>query len=233
MRSRSAWSLGTLFAALGAGRLWLSPRGAEAGGERAAAARPRVTGSRAAQRGSDAEARMAAASGEPALFAVALSAVGSSLYFVLGVVAGDALGLTPAGVPAGRASSSCITMLTYVEGNSLHPERGGASTFARYAFNELWSFVAGWAMLLDYLIVMAIGAFAVSHYLAAFWGVAGDAGAELAIAGATIAFTRVPEHPRHHRRRGCGTVLRISLVEPGALAGDHRDRAGHAVRPRA
>ena len=67
-------------------------------------------------------------------------------------------------------------MFTYVEGNSLHPERGGASTFARYAFNELWSFVAGWAMLLDYLIVMAIGAFAVSHYLAAFWGVADDSG---------------------------------------------------------
>ena len=48
-------------------------------------------------------------------------------------------------------------MATYVEGNSLHPERGGASTFARYAFDELWSFVAGWAILLDYLIVMAIG----------------------------------------------------------------------------
>ena len=63
-----------------------------------------------------------------------------------------------------RRSSSCspavffvLTMMTYVEGNSLHPERGGASTFARYAFNELWSFVAGWAILLDYLIVMAIG----------------------------------------------------------------------------
>ena len=63
-----------------------------------------------------------------------------------------------------------LTMITYVEGNSLHPERGGASTFARYAFNELWSFMAGWAILLDYLIVMAIGACRRSpHYLAAFW----------------------------------------------------------------
>ena len=61
-------------------------------------------------------------------------------------------------------------MATYVEGNSLHPERGGASTFARYAFDELWSFIAGWAILLDYLIVMAIGAVAISDYLAAFWG---------------------------------------------------------------
>ena len=69
-------------------------------------------------------------------------------------------------------------MLTYVEGSSLHPERGGASVFARYAFDELWSFIAGWAILLDYLIVMAIGAFAVSHYLAAFWADAGGAGEE-------------------------------------------------------
>ena len=52
-------------------------------------------------------------------------------------------------------------MATYVEGNSLHPERGGASTFARYAFDELWSFIAGWAILLDYLIVMAIAAVAI------------------------------------------------------------------------
>ena len=61
-------------------------------------------------------------------------------------------------------------MATYVEGSSLHPERGGASTFARYAFDELWSFIAGWAILLDYLIVMAIGAVAISDYLAVFWG---------------------------------------------------------------
>ena len=79
-------------------------------------------------------------------------------------------------------------MLTYVEGSSLHPERGGASVFARYAFNELWSFIAGWAILIDYLIVMAIAALSVPHYLAAFWEPAGDAGAELAFAGATIAF---------------------------------------------
>ena len=56
-------------------------------------------------------------------------------------------------------------MATYVEGRSLHPERGGASTFARYAFDEFWSFVAGWAILLDYLIVMAIAAVAIIHYL--------------------------------------------------------------------
>ena len=125
-------------------------------------------------------------------------------------------------------SSSCspgvffvITMITYVEGNSLHPERGGAATFARYAFNELWSFVAGWAMLLDYLIVMAIGAFAVSHYLAAFWGVAGDSGAEIAIAAATLAFTAF-QNIRGITAARLTTVLRISLVNLVLSLRDHR-----------
>jgi APA family basic amino acid/polyamine antiporter len=123
--------------------------------------------------------------GAPAIFAISLSAVGSAIYFILGVVAGHALGLTPV-VFLLAAVFFVLTMMTYVEGNALHPERGGASTFARYAFNELWSFVAGWAILLDYLLVIAMGAFAVSHYLAAFWGVADDKLAVLLIAAVSI-----------------------------------------------
>ena len=46
--------------------------------------------------------------------------------------------------------------MTYVEGAALHRERGGSSVFARYAFNELVSFVAGWAILLDYAILLAV-----------------------------------------------------------------------------
>ena len=37
-----------------------------------------------------------------------------------------------------------LTTMTYVEGASLHQDRGGATVFARYAFNELVSFIAGW-----------------------------------------------------------------------------------------
>ena len=44
-------------------------------------------------------------------------------------------------------------------------ERGGSSTFARYAFNELIAFIAGWAILIDYLIVIALAAISVPHYL--------------------------------------------------------------------
>ena len=36
-------------------------------------------------------------------------------------------------------------------------ERGGSSSFARHAFNELIAFIAGWAILIDYLIVDRAG----------------------------------------------------------------------------
>ena len=93
--------------------------------------------------------------GAPAVAAIGLIGTGSAMYFGLGVVAKHALGLTPAAFMI-AALFFVLTTLTYLEGNSIHPERGGASTFARYALDELWSFVAGWAILLDYLIVMAI-----------------------------------------------------------------------------
>jgi basic amino acid/polyamine antiporter, APA family len=125
--------------------------------------------------------------GVPAIFAIALGAAGSSIYFILGVVAGYSLGLTPI-VFLLAAVFFIITMTTYVEGNALHPERGGASTFARYAFNELWSFIAGWAIILDYLLVIAMGSFAIAHYLAAFGGWMDDQVAEHAIAGGAIAW---------------------------------------------
>lgn len=106
--------------------------------------------------------------GALALFAIGLTAVGASIYFSLGVVAGNALGLTPlAFLLAGVFF--VLTMMTYVEGGVLHQERGGASSLARYAFNELWSFIAGWAILLDYLIVIAISVFSISHYLTVLW----------------------------------------------------------------
>src|SRR3712207_4472441 len=102
-------------------------------------------------------------------------------------------------------------MLTYVEGNSLHPERGGASTFARYAFDELWSFVAGWAIILDYLIVLALAAFAVSDYVAAFWHVTGEAGTELVVAGLVLAFVAFM-NVRGITAQRLGGVLRLTFA---------------------
>src|SRR5438093_11653273 len=62
------------------------------------------------------------------------------------------------------------TAATYAEGTVRYPEAGGSSSFARHAFNELVSFGAAWAQMLNYLITIAISAFFVPHYLSIFWG---------------------------------------------------------------
>ena len=51
------------------------------------------------------------------------------------------------------------------------PEAGGSSSFTRRAFNEFVSFGAGWALMLDYIVTIAISAFFVPNYLAVFWPV--------------------------------------------------------------
>jgi APA family basic amino acid/polyamine antiporter len=121
------------------------------------------------------------------LAARGLIAVGASILFILGIVSKHALGLTPVAFVA-SAIFFVLTAMSYIEGNSVHPEGGGASTLSRYAFDELVSFVAGWAIILDYLIVMAIGIFSISHYLAAFWGQAGRSPAEIVIAAIAMAW---------------------------------------------
>jgi APA family basic amino acid/polyamine antiporter len=123
--------------------------------------------------------------GAPFLYAVASSAVGFSLYFSIGVVADRGLGLTPlVFLVAGLLFA--ITSLSYVEGGAMFRERGGSSTFARHAFNELVSFIAGWAILIDYLIVIAAAAISVPHYLTPISGEFGGGAAERAVAAAVI-----------------------------------------------
>jgi APA family basic amino acid/polyamine antiporter len=107
--------------------------------------------------------------GANALFATAYGNVGSSIYYALGVTAVFALGLTPAVfVIAGIFFAA--TAATYAEGTVRYPEAGGSSSFARHAFNELVSFGAAWAQMLNYVITIAISAFFVPHYLSIFWG---------------------------------------------------------------
>jgi len=123
--------------------------------------------------------------GVPWLFAAAYSAVGFSIYFALGVVAERGLGLTPliflvAGLLFG------LTTLSYVEGSAMFRERGGSSAFARHAFNELVAFIAGWAILLDYLIVIALAAISLPHYLVPIWAGFDDKGTEILVAAVVI-----------------------------------------------
>ena len=108
--------------------------------------------------------------GVGALFSSGYGDVGSSIYFALGVTT----------VYAGGASFLAIfvaglffvaTVLSYAELSAAIPEAGGSSLFAQRAFGDGWAFFAGWALLLDYIITLAISAFSVGPYLGYFFPV--------------------------------------------------------------
>jgi APA family basic amino acid/polyamine antiporter len=111
--------------------------------------------------------------GAGALFSTAYGNVGSSIYYALGLVAVFALGMTPlVFVISGLIFAA--TAATYTEATAMYPEAGGSASFARHAFNELWSFVAAWGQMLNYIITVAISAFFVPHYLGVFWEPLGE-----------------------------------------------------------
>ena len=101
----------------------------------------------------------------PSLFAVAYGEIASSLYIALGIVAATALGFTPL-VLLVTGAVFVLVSLSYAEGTAALAETGGAATFVRRAFNDLAGFVTGWVLFLDFLIVMALSALFVPHYLA-------------------------------------------------------------------
>ena len=170
--------------------------------------------------------------GVPWLFAAAYSAVGFSIYFALGVVADRGLGLTPliflaAGLLFG------LTTLSYVEGGAMFRERGGSSTFARHAFNELVAFIAGWAILIDYLIVLALAAISVPHYLVPIFGDFDQPGWEIGVGAAVIVAVcvlNVLNVSGRGRQRSLAFLaladlgLQLAVIVVGALVVMHPDR---------
>ena len=150
--------------------------------------------------------------GSPALFAIVWSSLAAAVYFSLGIVAENALGLTPV-VFLGAGIFFVLAAMTYVEGASLHQERAGSTVFARYAFNELWSFIAGWAVLLDFLILIAVTAFVATHYIAAFWVPLGSGAPELAMAFAIIAYVAVRNIRGSSANRGIERVSALIVAD--------------------
>ena len=100
-----------------------------------------------------------------ALYSVAYGEIASSIYFALGVLAASALGFTPL-VLLAVGVLFLIVALSYAEGTAALPETGGAATFVRRASNDLFGFMTGWSLFLDYLIVIALSAIFLPHYLA-------------------------------------------------------------------
>jgi basic amino acid/polyamine antiporter, APA family len=104
------------------------------------------------------------------LFSAGYGDVGSSIYYGLGLVAIVALGATP--IALGIAGIIYIfNALTYAEGGAMIAEAGGSASFARRAFNDIVGFASGWALLLSYIVTMAISAYSIPPYLAYFWPV--------------------------------------------------------------
>ncbi len=102
------------------------------------------------------------------LFAVGYGDLGSSIYYALGITALFALGATPLALLFAGFVFSC-TALTYAELSSMLQESGGSAYYSRHAFNDLVSFIAGWGLLLDYIVTIAISSYSVAPYLSYFF----------------------------------------------------------------
>jgi APA family basic amino acid/polyamine antiporter len=170
--------------------------------------------------------------GVPGLFVAVYSAIGFSIYFSLGVVADRGLGLTPL-IFLAAGLMFVLTTLSYVEGGAMIRERGGSSSFARHAFNELIAFIAGWAILIDYLIVAALAAISVPHYLEPISADFARPGWEIGIAGLVIVAAcalNVAGITGRGRERSLSVLaladiaLQLAVIVVGALAVLHPDR---------
>ncbi len=102
--------------------------------------------------------------GLPSLFAIGYADVGADIYIALGVTAMYAAGGTPLAFLLGSILYTCIG-LAYAELASTYPYAGGASIYAMMAINDLTGFLAGWLVMLDYVIDIALFSVAAAGYL--------------------------------------------------------------------
>lgn len=121
------------------------------------------------------------------LVALTYAAVGSSIYFALGVIAKHGLGFTPV-ILLVAGVLFAVTLLAYLEGATMLRERGGSSTLARAAFGELAAFVVGWVVLLDFVVVIAIAILSIPAYLDPFIGEVDGTVWEIVLVGGLVAY---------------------------------------------
>jgi basic amino acid/polyamine antiporter, APA family len=111
-------------------------------------------------------------------FSIGFADVGADIYVALGLVLFFAMGAAPLAL-AVAALGYMFTALSYAELASAIPRAGGASVFAREAFNDFWGFIAGWGLLLDYTIDIALFGWITLGYLGSFCLNLGNAGTPL------------------------------------------------------
>ena len=147
---------------------------------------------------------------------IAWAGLATTIYVTVGVVVDRSAGLAPvAFLIVGLFLA--LTALTYTELTGLRDDRGnrlaehpGASGFARLGFDELVSFVAGWAVVLDLLLLTAIGAEAFSGYVLAFLPISSQTavGAIIAVGAILAVGVRNARAPNLAK----GLIVRIVLL---------------------
>jgi len=101
-------------------------------------------------------------------FAMGYADVGADIYVAIGLVAVFAAGASPLAFLI--ASITYITTgLAYSELATIYPYAGGAHIYAMKAFNDLVGFIAGWAVMLDYTVDIALFSLASAGYLSFFF----------------------------------------------------------------
>lgn len=108
--------------------------------------------------------------------------VGADIFIALGLVAFYAGGATPLAFIA-ASITYLATGLAYAELATAYPYAGGAQVYAMRAFNDLVGFVAGWAVMLDYTVNIALFSLAASGYLSFFLPVLNSSSALITLPG--------------------------------------------------
>ena len=100
-------------------------------------------------------------------FSMGFADVGADIFLALGLIAAYAHGAMPLAILVAAIVYIC-SGLAYAELGSAIPIAGGSSSFGRRAFGDLAAFVAGWGLILDYTIDIALFAVASAGYLTFF-----------------------------------------------------------------
>ncbi len=101
-------------------------------------------------------------------FAMGYADVGADVYIALGLVALYAGGRAPVAFLV-AAVTYVATGLAYAELATTYPYAGGAHIYSMKAFNDLAGFIAGWAVMLDYTVDIALFSLASAGYLTFFF----------------------------------------------------------------
>jgi APA family basic amino acid/polyamine antiporter len=146
-------------------------------------------------------------------FSIGFADVGADIYVALGLVLFFAMGVAPLAL-AVAALGYMFTALSYAELASAIPKAGGASIFAREAFNDFWGFIAGWGLLLDYTIDIALFGWITMGYLGSFFQTLGQTGVPYvgALAGLNSLNTAVAGSIPNYTMQAVATIVLSILL---------------------